>query len=516
MPAIIEIRDVVKDYKLGDVVVHALRGVSLEIERGDFVAVMGPSGSGKSTLMNILGCLDRPTSGVYKLDGISVGELSRDQLAEIRNRKIGFVFQQFNLLARTSALENVELPLLYSDAAVREHRARAMRVLKAVGLEERADHQPTQLSGGQQQRVAIARALVNDPQLILADEPTGAVDSRTGIEIMSIFQRLNREAGITVVVVTHDTEIAAYANRNLLFKDGRLVKDVADRPASPGAGRARPAAGRGGGTGTGDPMKILASIRIALRALRVNRLRSALTMLGIIIGVAAVIAMVAVGTGATARIEQQIQSIGSNIIIVLSGSLTSGGMRLGSGASVSLTEDDAKAIAAECPAVSAVAPTVRGGAQVVFGNSNWATSIQGTTPDYLTIRDMSIKSGRPFTSQDVDAAAKVVLLGQTVVQNLFGDSDPVDQVIRIKNVPFTVVGVLAPKGQSPSGQDQDDVVLIPISTAKREVLGAGRANARSVGALMVQAAGPKSDGRGPTRDRRPVAAASPAPAGPGR
>jgi putative ABC transport system ATP-binding protein len=227
MTAIIEIRNVVKDYKLGDVVVHALRGVSLEIERGDFVAVMGPSGSGKSTLMNILGCLDRPTSGVYKLDGISVGELSRDRLAEIRNGKIGFVFQQFNLLARTSALENVELPLLYSDAAVREHRARAMLVLKAVGLEERADHQPTQLSGGQQQRVAIARALVNDPRIILADEPTGAVDSRTGIEIMSIFQRLNREAGITIVVVTHDTEIAAYANRNLLFKDGRLVKDVA-------------------------------------------------------------------------------------------------------------------------------------------------------------------------------------------------------------------------------------------------------------------------------------------------
>ena len=236
-------------------------------------------------------------------------------------------------------------------------------------------------------------------------------------------------------------------------------------------------------------MKILASIRIALRALRVNRLRSALTMLGIIIGVAAVIAMVAIGSGATARIEEQIQSIGSNIIIVLSGSLTSGGIRLGSGASVSLTEDDAKAIAAECPAVAAVAPTVRGGAQVVFGNSNWATSIQGTTPDYLLIRDLSVKSGRPFTAQDVDAAAKVVLLGQTVVQNLFGDSDPVDQVIRIKNVPLTVVGVLTPKGQSPTGQDQDDVVLIPISTAKRDVLGAGRANARSVGALMVQAAG---------------------------
>ena len=238
-------------------------------------------------------------------------------------------------------------------------------------------------------------------------------------------------------------------------------------------------------------MKLVASLRIALRALRVNRMRSALTMLGIIIGVAAVIAMVAVGSGATARIEQQIQSIGSNIIIVIPGSLTSNGMRLGGGAAPTLTEDDAKAIAAEASAVAAVAPTVRGGAQVMFGNSNWATSIQGTTPDYLTIRDATLSEGRPFTDQDVDSAAKVALLGQTVAQNLFGQGDPVNQVIRIRNVPVTVIGVLAAKGQSPGGQDQDDVVLVPISSAKRGILGANRANARSVGAIMVQAAGPK-------------------------
>ena len=226
MPAIIEIRNLVKDYDLGHVAVHALRSVSLEIERGDYVAIMGPSGSGKSTLMNILGCLDKPTSGVYRLDGINVSELNRDQLAEIRNRKIGFVFQQFNLLARTSALENVELPLLYSDAPAHEQKSRAMRALAAVGLENWVNHQPTQLSGGQQQRVAIARSLVNDPRIILADEPTGALDSRTGIEIMSIFEQLNRESGITIVVVTHDPDIAAFANRNIHFKDGKLVKDV--------------------------------------------------------------------------------------------------------------------------------------------------------------------------------------------------------------------------------------------------------------------------------------------------
>jgi putative ABC transport system ATP-binding protein len=225
MAAIIEIKDLVKDFHLGQVPVHVLKGISFEIERGDFVSIMGPSGSGKSTLMNILGCLDTPTSGSYKLDGVSVGELESDQLAEIRNKKIGFVFQQFNLLARTSATENVELPLLYSDKPAGERHERAMKALLAVGLAGREDHQPSQLSGGQQQRVAIARSLVNDPRIILADEPTGALDSRIGIEIMAIFQRLNREEGITMIVVTHDPDIASYSNRNLHFKDGRLKRD---------------------------------------------------------------------------------------------------------------------------------------------------------------------------------------------------------------------------------------------------------------------------------------------------
>ena len=223
--ALIALDHVHKTYKMGDVEIHALRGVSLEIHPGEFIAIMGASGSGKSTSMNILGCLDRPTKGHYFLDGQDVSKLSKDELADIRNRKIGFVFQSFNLLARTSALENVELPMLYLGVKPAERVARAKEALELVGLQQRMHNMPNQLSGGQQQRVAIARSLVNDPAIILADEPTGNLDSRTSIEVMDVFQRLNRERGITVALVTHEPDIAQYASRVIVFKDGRIKRD---------------------------------------------------------------------------------------------------------------------------------------------------------------------------------------------------------------------------------------------------------------------------------------------------
>jgi putative ABC transport system ATP-binding protein len=227
MPAVVQLKDIHKIYDSGEVQVHAVRGISLELQKGEFMAIMGASGSGKSTLMNTLGCLDRPTRGTFLLDGIDVGSLDRNQLADLRNEKLGFVFQGFNLLARTTALENVELPMLYgkyrgTSAQIRE---RAMHCLDIVGLSSRSDHFPSQLSGGQQQRVAIARALVNQPQVLLADEPTGNLDSKTSIEVMGVFQKLN-DQGITIVMVTHELDIAHYCRRNLIVRDGKVVNDI--------------------------------------------------------------------------------------------------------------------------------------------------------------------------------------------------------------------------------------------------------------------------------------------------
>jgi putative ABC transport system ATP-binding protein len=230
MSPVISVRDLTKTYKVGEHSVHALRSISLDIEQGEFVSVIGPSGSGKSTLMHILGCLDQPTSGQYILDGRDVSRLTDDEVSLVRNQKIGFVFQGYNLLTRTSALENVELPLLYGGAnlSASERRHRAMAALTAVGLESRADHHPNQLSGGQQQRVAIARALLNHPTILLADEPTGNLDSKTSVEVMDIFQSLQRERGITIVLITHEMDVAQYGSRLISFKDGRIVSDTSD------------------------------------------------------------------------------------------------------------------------------------------------------------------------------------------------------------------------------------------------------------------------------------------------
>jgi macrolide transport system ATP-binding/permease protein len=477
---IIVVRDATKVYRLGDSEVHALRGVSLSIRRGEFVAIMGASGSGKSTLMNILGCLDKPSAGAYLLEGVSVGELDEPQLARIRGRRIGFVFQTFNLLPRTSATENVELPLFYA-AQISGNTARVRDMLTMLGLGDRQRNQPNQLSGGQQQRVAIARALVNDPAIVLADEPTGNLDSQTALDIMATIRALNRERGVTVVLVTHERDLAELADRIITIRDGCILSDLAVTHAVQPPARALPAVqpfrerryatrveGALAEAGALGWMAVLA----ALRAIGRNKLRACLTMLGIFIGVAALIAMVAVGEGARAAVEAQVQSLGSDLLVVLPGTTRVNGVRAGNGSAASLRVRDVGAILEEDGAVADVSYVSRQSTQLVNGNKNWATSVQGISPSYLAIRRWTVSTGHSFTDDDNANGAAVCLLGQTVVLNLFGEfSDPVGATVLIKNVPMTVIGVLAAKGHSASGQDQDDVVLIPFSTSQERVLG---------------------------------------------
>ncbi len=466
---VITIDKVSRFYRLGDVEVRALDEVSLTVEPGEFIAIMGTSGSGKSTLMNILGCLDQPTGGRYLLEGIDTATLSEPDLARIRGQRIGFVFQSFNLLTRTAAIENVALPLFYAGQ-MQGSLDRARGALEKLGLGARQKNHPNQLSGGQQQRVAIARALIHDPAILLADEPTGNVDSQTSAEIMAAITSLNREQGLTVVLVTHEPEMAAYADRVVVLKDGRIQSDTRSRQngATPRPPVAIHRPDRLDEIRSFTTLAFLA----ALRAIGRHKMRAALTMLGVFIGVAALIAMVAVGEGARAVVKERLASLGTNLLIATPASARTGGVRGGLGSISSITVADAQALLEEDDAVSDVAWIARQNAQVIYGDQNWATSVQGVTPSYLTIRDWAIGSGRDFTAEDEHDGAMVCILGQSVVDNLFGpDSDPVGATVLVKSVPLTVIGVLAAKGNAGGGQDQDDVILTPFSTSQQRILG---------------------------------------------
>lgn len=475
---VIEVRNVVKIYQLGDVEVHALRGVSLTVERGEFVAIMGASGSGKSTLMNMLGCLDQPTSGQYLLEGVDIAGLDEPSLARIRSLRIGFVFQTFNLLARTSATENVSLPLFYSGRMA-DSATRVRDAFHMLGLDGREQSFPSQLSGGQQQRVAIARALINDPAILLADEPTGNLDSKTAEDIMATIQSFNRQHGLTVVLVTHEPDMAAFADRIVTMRDGMILSDErrvareAVRTPTPVAAPTAPTPQAGAPRRFGDVWSFSRMALVAAaRALARNKMRTALTMLGIFIGVAALITMVAVGQGANAAVKAQIEGLGTNLLIVLPGATTTGGVRAGFGSASTLTVTDADAIKKDDPAVAEVAYQIRQIAQVQYGNQNWSTVIQGVPPSFLAIRNWPVVAGRTMTPEDDRNARRVGLLGHTVLINLFGEyENPVGATIFIKNVPVEVIGVLESKGQSGYGQDQDDTILIPFTTAERKVLG---------------------------------------------
>ncbi|MFZ2087500.1 MAG: ABC transporter permease [Desulfobaccales bacterium] len=474
---LIELKDIYKTYHLGEIDVPVLKGISLTISEGEFVALMGTSGSGKTTLMNLLGCLDRPSDGQYWLEGDEVSGLSSDEQALLRNHKIGFVFQTFNLLPRTSALENVIMPLSYNgmELSDQEARQRAEDLLNRVGLGDRMDHEPAQLSGGQQQRVAIARALVNHPALLFADEPTGNLDAKTSKEMLDLFKQLNAE-GVTIILVTHDEAVAQITKRIIRIADGRVEADeTAPAPAAPAA------APEEKGEHARRPLwawpRLRWMLRTALQGLRRNIMRASLTTLGIIIGVAAVIAMMEIGRGSATAIQRTMSSMGANNLLILPGTASSGGVSFGTGSVMTLTPQDAEAILKEAPAVRAVAPIVRVRTQVIHGNKNWVpVFIYGTTPSYLEVRQWAVAEGDMFTEQDVRNGSKVAVLGRRLVRELFQNESPLGKEVRVNNVAFKVIGVLSPKGANMMGIDQDDILLAPWTAIKYRVAGSSMSN----------------------------------------
>jgi macrolide transport system ATP-binding/permease protein len=470
----IELESVRKTYFVEDERLDVLKGVSLRVEEGEFVAIMGPSGSGKSTLMQIMGLLDRPTSGTCRLLGLDVSRLDDDEGAALRSRLIGFIFQMFNLLARTSARDNVALPMIYSGALNRE--ARASGLLREIGLGERLGHAPNQLSGGQQQRVAIARALANSPRLIFADEPTGNLASDQARDVLRRLVELNR-AGITIVMVTHEAAIAAYARRIVRIADGEIVSDETNpSPTLP----LESAAARGGATlafdvprpRSVDLAELGENLRSALTAMRANKARSALSMLGVLIGVSAVIAMVAIGRGAQKSVEAKLSSLGSNLLMVYPNPpRVQGGARPGTASFSTLSLDDVAAIGRADPGIVSAAGEVSGSVQAVYTNQNANTTLTGGSEEYAQMHNARPYYGRFFTAGEVRRRARVALLGRTVVAALFGRKNPVGQIVNVNHVKFKVIGVLPRKG-SGGFRDEDDVIVVPLTTAMRRVLGA--------------------------------------------
>ncbi|GLS03147.1 macrolide export ATP-binding/permease protein MacB [Chitiniphilus shinanonensis] len=462
---LIELSGLYRRFPAGDTDVTILDDIHLTIARGEMVAIMGQSGSGKSTLMNILGGLDQPSSGSYRFDGVEVGSLDDDGLAALRREHFGFIFQRYHLIPALTASENVAMPAIYAGMDNTARAERAGQLLGRLGLTERLHHKPSQLSGGQQQRVSIARALMNGGEVILADEPTGALDSRSGEEVLATLKELHAR-GHTVILVTHDANVAALAERVIEIKDGRIVDDRRNPGAhdaeKPGDRPAPPAHPAGLAANWG---RFLEAFSMAWRSLVANRLRTLLTMLGIIIGIASVVSIVALGEGMQQSVLQNLSSLGATNIDIMPGSGLSddrsGGVR-------TLRESDLLALAAE-PYVEAVTPMSQKQQRMRFGNVDSNATVYGVSPSYFDVRGQKIEQGSNFSRQDVQRQAQVAVIGETTRQTFFGDGSGLGEIILIGNVPLQVIGVAEAKSSGWGGDSLE--VWVPYSTAASRIFG---------------------------------------------
>ncbi len=454
-----------RDFQSGDQTITVLRDINLDIRAGEMVAIMGASGSGKSTLMNILGCLDRPSRGSYAIDGQETASLSPDDLADLRRNHFGFIFQRYNLLDELSALGNVEIPAVYAGMARADRQTRAAALLGRLGLADRSGHRPSQLSGGQQQRVSIARSLMNDPQVILADEPTGALDTAASAEVLRILEELNAE-GHTVVIVTHDPKVAARARRIIEISDGRIV---ADEQKAPGT-QAVPQAERGMQRRNALSVQIdglREAFAMAWVSMNAHRLRSFLTMLGIIIGIASVVCMVALGQGSRQRVLANISGLGTNTLEIFPGT-SFGDVR--SGKIKTLVVGDVRALEGE-PYASAVTPTVSTSSTVRYRAIEASVMVNGVGDRYFAVKGTKLREGRFFDADSVRRLTQDVVIDENTAQRLFpGETGIVGQIILIGSVPCRIVGVAA-RQQSGFGSSQNLSVFLPYTTVQSRFLG---------------------------------------------
>ncbi len=468
-PDLLVLEDIRKSYPSGDTDLEILHGINLTIREGEFVAIMGPSGSGKTTLMNLLGLMDTPTSGSLKIEGEPVEEMTDDQRAQKRCLSYGFIFQRYNLLNTATALENVEVPAIYAGVAKNERDEKAADFLSALGLGQRTAHRPMQMSGGEQQRVAIARALINEGKIILADEPTGALDSRNGVDVMNKLRELHA-SGKTIILITHDAAVAASAQRIIRIMDGEIISDE----INPDFQRAFPQDAAGLTTPGASPsqknlkwvpfLDIIEAVKTGMRSLRANLFRTFLTMLGIIIGVTSVITMLSYGEGAKSELMKMITKMGTNILRVYPGAKR--------GEEGKLMELDASLLK-RIPHVQYVVPMLIGQKVIRHKDVIHRTNISGLTPDFVASEDRTILKGTFFDQEDYDNHSPVAVLGARASNTLFGEGvDPVGKYILIDSSPFLVIGIITVSGGSAAGQDrEDDVVCIPLTTARSRLFG---------------------------------------------